>query len=832
MSELYYSVDVTWYDLKKKESFLVEGWMFAPDAKTIKTAVFDQDGKELSSRISWKERPDVVAARQDIGVFGPVGFQLEILDMPKWIQELKYLEIQVFCEETKKVIARLENREIRKTMLDSTIIYEVDVKQLLETQLVVQGWFVDMLGIDRISVMDEKQKKISCEIYRTVREDARVKYADYIEKNHEVGFTIRIPRDAIHTSRVRVCFENKIGQRSYWIDVKEMQRESTKAGRLYNALRPGKFSENMEYIREHNLGNFVDHVRRTVSQEYSNYNLWVKNHRPDKNEVQKQRKYKFGYNPKISIVIPLYNTPVKYLKQIVDSIVTQTYENWELCLADGSPDQTVEKYIRSHYRNEKRVLYRHLSENKGISENTNAAVALATGDYIMLSDHDDIVEQGALFEIVKAINENPKIDILYTDEDKISMDGKIYFEPNFKPDFNPFFLESNNYICHIFVVRTSIMKQIGGFRREFDGAQDYDLILRCWEATSADRICHIPKVLYHWRCHPNSTAANPESKRYAYEAGAKALDEHFARRGIKAHAEITHNLGIYRIHREVLGHPKVSIIIPNKDHAEDLETCLASVTEKTTYDNYEILVVENNSADPNTFAYYEEMTKRYPKTRLLIWEREFNYAAINNFAVQEASGEYLLFLNNVVELITENWLEQMLGICQQPEVGMVGVKLYYPDETIQHAGVIIGLGGVAGHIFSGVSRYEPSYVGRAIMPQNLSAVTAACMMMKRSVFEQVKGFDEKFQVAFNDVDLCMKTTQEGYQIVFTPDVELYHYESKSRGVEDTGNKQSRFYQEVYRFESKWPDILKKGDPYYNVNLSLEDGNCNLRDYMS
>lgn len=832
MSELYYNVDVIWYNLKKKESFLVEGWMFAPGGKTIKTIVCDQDGKELPSAVSWKERPDVVAARQDIGVSGEVGFHLEIRELSKWINELRYLEIAVFCGESKTVIARLENREIRKAMLDSTVIYEVDVKQLLETQLVVQGWFVDMLGADRIFVQDEKQRKIDCEIYRTVREDARVRYADYIEKNHEVGFTIRIPREAIHTSKVCVCFVSRFGEKNFWIDVKEMQRESTKAGRLYNALRPGKFNENMEYIREHNLGNFVDHVRRTVSEEYSNYSLWVKNHRPDRAEIQRQQKHKFVHRPKISIVIPLYHTPVKYLKQIVDSIVAQSYENWELCLADGNSDQTVEKYIRSHYRNEKRVVYRHLSENKGISENTNAAIALASGDYIMLSDHDDIVEQGALFEIVKAINENPELDLLYTDEDKISMDGKIYFEPNFKPDFNPFFLESNNYICHIFVVRTSIMKQIGGFRKEFDGAQDYDLILRCWEATSADRICHIPKVLYHWRCHPNSTAANPESKRYAYEAGAKALDEHFARRGVKAHAEITHNLGIYRIHREVIGHPKVSVIIPNKDHIEDLEKCLSSVTEKTTYDNYEILVVENNSTEQETFAYYKEMTKRYPKTKLLTWEREFNYAAINNFAVRQALGEYLLFLNNDVELITENWMEQMLGICQQPEVGIAGVKLYYPDETIQHAGVIIGLGGVAGHIFSGVSRYEPSYVGRAIMSQNLSAVTAACMMMKRSVFEQVEGFDEKFQVAFNDVDLCMKTTQSGYQIVFTPDVELYHYESKSRGAEDTGNKQSRFYQEVYRFENKWPDILEKGDPYYNPNLSLKDGNCNLRDDMS
>lgn len=829
MSKLYHSVDLTWYNLKDEDSFFIEGWLIASDEKITKVAVCDQNGREITSFVKWKERPDIREARQDIRVPELPGFNLKIPNASQWIEGLEYLELQVFHGGTRDVVERLESSKVKAAMADSTIIYEVDVLQLLETELVIQGWFIDQQGVDRIAVKDGKGKKLPCELYRTVREDARVKYDHYVEKNHEIGFTVKVPREKIKTPYVRVFFISRKVRKEYRVDMKELQRQSTRAGRLYNALRPGKFGENMEYIKEHNFTNFVDHVKKSVFQEYSNYSLWVKNHRLTKEETARQRAHKFKLNPKISIVIPLYHTPVKYLKQIIDSIACQTYSNWELCLADGSKEDTVEKYIGSHYKKDRRIVYKRLKKNGGISENTNAAVAMATGDYIMLSDHDDIVEQGALFEIVKAINENPKLDILYTDEDKITMDGKSYFDPNFKTDFNPFMLESNNYICHIFVVRASIMERIGGFRKEFDGAQDYDLILRCWEETTADRICHIPKVLYHWRSHPNSTATNPESKRYAYEAGAKALDGHFRRKGIKATAEITPNLGIYRIHRQVEGNPRVTIIIPNKDHIEDLEQCLSSVAEKTTYDNYEILVVENNSTDEKTFAYYREMEQRYPKCRLLIWEREFNYAAINNFAVKEAGGEYLLFLNNDVELITENWLEEMLGICQCPQVGMVGAKLYFPDETIQHAGVILGLGGVAGHIFSGVSRYEPSYVGRAIMPQNLSAVTAACMMMKRSVFDQVEGFDEAFWVAFNDVDLCMKTTQAGYQIVFNPYVELYHYESKSRGMEDTKDKQSRFYKEVYRFESKWPDILKNGDPYYNVNLSLEDGNCNVKE---
>lgn len=829
MSGLYHSLDLSWYNLKIEDSFFLEGWIVSEDKEIKGLTVFDQAGRELPCEVEWKARPDLKEARRDLHVPETPGFHIKIPGASGWIRELKRLDLAVLSDGGRETFASVDAAAVRKAIADSTIIYEVDVLQLLETRLVVQGWFIDQRGRNEIRVKDAKGNDIPCEMYRTVREDACARYAEYVEGKSNIGFTVKIPVDEIHTRYVRVCFWSRQVYREYRVDMKELKRRETRTGRLYNALRPGKFSENMEYIREHDLASFVDQVKKSVSQEYSGYSLWVKKHRPDKEEVRWQRSSAFSYCPKISIVIPLYHTPLKYLRRILDSIREQTYTNWELCLADGSTENRVEKYIRSHYGRDKRIKYRRLKENRGISENTNAALAMASGDYIMLSDHDDIVEQGALFEIVAALNRDRNLDIIYTDEDKITMDGRSYFEPNFKTDFNPFMLECNNYICHIFVVRSSIMKKIGGFRKEYDGAQDFDLILRCWEETEAERICHIPKILYHWRSHPDSTATNPESKRYAYEAGANALNAHFRRIGVDAEAEITENLGIYRIRRKVQEHPLVSIIIPNKDHVEDLEKCLASVAEKTTYDNYEILIVENNSTEKETFAYYDKLTERYSRCRLLTWEREFNYAAINNFAAEDAAGEYLLFLNNDVELITENWLEEFLGICQLPQVGIVGARLYFPDETIQHAGVIIGLGGVAGHIFSGVSRYEPGYMGRAVMPQNLSAVTAACMMMKRSVFQEVGGFDEDFRVAFNDVDLCMKTTSAGYQVVLNPYVQLYHYESKSRGQENTGDKQSRFYSEVYRFETKWPEILEKGDPYYNLNLSLKDGNCGLRD---
>ena len=488
------------------------------------------------------------------------------------------------------------------------------------------------------------------------------------------------------------------------------------------------------------------------------YEAWFARHKADKRVLRRQKHASFAQKPLISIVIPLYCTPLPYLKELIESVRRQSYENWQLCLADGSPDDKAKEFLEKHYGREKRIVYQKLKENGGISANTNAAAELAKGEYLMFCDHDDTLEPDALYEIVKAINDTDA-DVVYTDEDKVSMDGQHYFDPNFKPDFNLFRLRENNYICHIFVVRKSLTDETGMLRSEFDGAQDFDFILRCCE--KAKKITHIPKVLYHWRCHMDSTAADPSSKAYAYEAGRKAIREHYQRMGIDAKVDMTERPGWYRSHIKVQGNPMVSIIIPNKDHTDDLELCLFSMSRKSTYRNYEVLIVENNSEKEETFEYYKKLPERYPKVRVLTWEKEFNYSAINNFAAEEAQGEYLLFLNNDVEILTPDWIEEMLQNCQQENVAAVGVKLYYPDDTIQHAGVVLGLGGIAGHIMCRASREDPGYFGRMISVQEISAVTAACMMVKKSEFDSVKGFDETFQVAFNDIDLCMKFRAAG-----------------------------------------------------------------------
>ena len=502
-----------------------------------------------------------------------------------------------------------------------------------------------------------------------------------------------------------------------------------------------------------------------------------------------------------------------------------------MCIADGSPrGESRERLIKRYADRDTRFKYVILGENKGISGNTNAAMDMAQGDFLVLADHDDTLTPDALFECVKAMNEDPLYDVIYSDEDKLDMDGQALFDPHFKPDFNPDLLTSVNYICHLFVVNRNLVEAIGGFRQEFDGAQDYDFIFRCTE--QARKVHHIPKVLYHWRCHMNSTASNPESKMYAFEAGARVIKAHYDRMGIAVDSvEKGVDYGIYHTRFHLDEEPLVSVIIPNKDHRADLDLCLTSLLDKGTYRNLEVIVVENNSTEPETFDYYEELQEKRKNVRVVTWKREFNFSAINNYGVTFAHGEYLLFLNNDVEVIEPDVIREMLGYARRDDVGIVGARLLYQDDTIQHAGVVIGFGGIAGHTFIGLHQAENSYFHRAMCAQDYSAVTAACMMSKRSLFDQVGGFREELAVAFNDIDYCLKIRSLGKKVVYNPYALLYHYESKSRGLEDTPEKVERFNREVARFIGYWPEIVINGDPYYNPNLTLRKSNFALRDLL-
>lgn len=533
---------------------------------------------------------------------------------------------------------------------------------------------------------------------------------------------------------------------------------------------------------------------------------------------RRERKEKatiFSKNVKFSIVVPLYNTPVKFLREMIKSVQNQTYANWQLCLADGSDNE--HNYVGEYVRNvaDDRICYKKLEKNMGIADNTNACIEMASGDFIALFDHDDLLHPSALFEMARVVEDGA--DFIYTDE--VTFVGRtsnitIY---NFKPDYSPDTLRSYNYICHFTAFSKELLNTVGGFDREYDGSQDYDLILRLTE--KAKNIVHIPKALYFWRSHKASVASDVSAKPYVVESAKRALASHIERLGLSGRVEDATVPTTYKIQYDIIGEPLVSIIIPNKDHTDDLKKCLTSVYQKSTYKNFEVIVAENNSTEPETFEYYKAAQSKYDNLRVITWERGFNYSAINNFAAKQVDGEYILLLNNDIEVITPDWIEQMLMFAQRKDVGAVGAKLYYDDDTIQHAGVIVGLGGVAGHSHKGFARDNPGYMARASIAQNLSACTAACLLIRKDVYDQVEGLDEGYAVAFNDIDLCMKIRASGFLIVFTPFAEFYHYESKSRGDEDTPEKRARFNSEVFRFQERWKKQLKSGDPYYNPNLS-------------
>ena len=546
-------------------------------------------------------------------------------------------------------------------------------------------------------------------------------------------------------------------------------------------------------------------------------------------ERERQQHYKFDKNIKFSILVPLYNTPDKFLKDMIESVIAQTYSGWELCLADGSDDNHdyVGSICQSYSRKDSRIKYKKLIENRGISENTNAALEMAKGDYIALFDHDDLLTENALFEIAYRIEETG-CDVVYTDEDKYVENNRRRgrcVQPHFKPDFNIDLLRSCNYITHFFVADAKVVERAGDFHKEYDGSQDYDFILRCTE--KAQKIEHIPKILYHWRIHDESTAADPTNKMYCYEAGQHAIESHLERCGVKARVKMHDILGLYRVKYEVSDNPLISIVIPNKDEKDTLEKCIDSILEKSTYNNFEIVIIENNSETREIFEYYKELEKN-DKIKIVKYDGIFNYSRINNFGVSHCKGEYIIFLNNDIEIMSEDWIEGLLSNCQREEVGAVGAKLLYPDNTIQHAGVVVCLGGIAGHTFVGQSDEDPGYFGRAIIKQDYSAVTAACLMISRKLFDEISGFEEELQVAFNDVDFCLKVRNAGYLIVFEPDVKLYHYESKTRGNDTTPEKKSRFDYEVSFMLNKWNSIIKNGDPYYNPNLTLVRSNLSIK----
>lgn len=802
------------FHLFKENTVSFVGWFFDGCVEKRNIRAF-LDHEECNILNNIHSGPEVRQKYQ--GNFNEINNEvIGMVDLP--VNWKEYKKLIICTEENNKTTRAFTISVKRLVRLETALDYYIESEKLLETNIMITGWCMGSHEIN-FKVYDSKGDSVPIEVTHYFRKDLRYIYPEQ-SVSQKPGFQIKISLpDEKRNNKAVLIMKDGIHQAKYKINItrneKGLYKYLTKAG---NAVR---------YLERNGMNATVRKIQTKLGKkEASSYEQWRAHYEPKPEEIEQQRKTEFGYTPLFSIVVPLYKTNEQFLKEMIGSIECQTYANWELCLADGSADGSLTKLLEQYATANSKIKYVSLTENKGISGNTNEALALAKGDYIVLVDHDDIVPPEALFEFAKALNEDETIDVLYSDEDKVSMNGKKYFEPHFKSDYNPDLLCSMNYICHLFTVRRSLQQQIGMFRSEYDGAQDYDFIFRCCEA--AQNIRHIPKILYHWRCHMESTAANPESKLYAFEAGRKAIEAHYQRMEIPAHVEHAQFYGMYHTVYDWKEEPLISIIIPNKDHIDDLEKCINSIYEKSNYHNFEFVIVENNSTEQETFGFYEKMKREHEDVKVLYYKGEFNYSKINNFGVSEAAGDYLLLLNNDTEIINADCLAEMLHYCMREDVGIVGARLYYADDTIQHAGAVIGFGGMAGHTFIGKSRYDIGYFGRIVCAQDYSAVTAACLMTKRSVYEAVGGLDEKYQVAFNDIDYCLKVRKLGKLVVYNPYAELYHYESKSRGLEDTPEKVERFSGEVERLVTNWPEYFEKGDPYYNKNLTLDNSDFSLR----
>ena len=809
--------------------------------------------------------------------------------------------------------------------------FKVDIALAREGELMLQGWAFGSNPEEEVkfTVVDQAGNPVPGTTVSSVRRDEVVSafFGDYVKAHgalrRDLGFDVHTPY-AQGETRILVIQADGQTKRVKFTDhiLEEFNSVAHRKREKLLALFHWETVEvAWEYFRKHGLRALFKksvHKIQNMQDDYD-YNEWYKKVRITDEELAQQRESAgdFAQQPTFSIVIPVYATPEKFLRRMLDSIRAQTYPKFEVCLVDATPyakiqhdpsqGRTPQEVLAEYAAADSRFRYETLAENLGIAENTNAAIRMATGDFIVLADHDDELEPQALYECVRAINVHPDVQVLYSDEDKVDFEDIYYFEPHFKTDFNPDLLRSVNYICHLFVARRSLLDAIAETaadgrkiyeRSAYDGAQDYDLILRATEKAQAmessfnaldqtllrqgrftsSNIIHIPMVLYHWRAHQASTAQHPEAKLYAFEAGARAVYDHCKRIGLpirKVEQGITY--GFYHPIYENQ-QPLISVVIPNKDHTADLDQAITSLAAGN-YKNLEFIIVENNSDQPETWKYYEELKNRFPEelpadfidpatcgamrtsetstaesksetshptqvsadhsaaasvlpqpvVKVVKWDGPFNYSAINNYGVQFTHGQYLLFLNNDIEEIDPDSIDEMIGYVQREDVGICGARLLYPDEDIQHAGVIMGMGGIAGAAFVRTHDSDLSYMHRAKCIQDYSCVTAACLLTKRSLFDAVGGFTEKLAVAFNDVDYCMKVRALGKLVVYDPYAKFYHYESKSRGMEDTPEKLARFHSEILTFGTTWKDILRDGDPYYSPALTFRKANFALKD---
>lgn len=819
-NNLKYSIEkITYKNTDLDCYFLISGYCYAKDNSpiTYHTKVND---KNVLFGYTEVYRKDVFEKEKVEPKNAFVGFLIRV-DI--YGEEPKSFQLSANNSGETKVLVSLTEKEIKEYEDNHSIEFDVD-SAILENEIsmiTVAGWaYSNDCQQVQISIYDDQDNIVESSCRHEIRMDL-FRNGEILEEQKNCGF--RISFKCEKNKHYYVVFKSTKEKR---IEKIELTRTSgsTMIKRYARHINAKNIKKAITYVKRNGVSKLVHRLRYGSYIAQSDYQTWLFAQRVTKKNLETQSKTKFAYSPKISILVATFNTKEEYLKEMIDTVVNQSYSNWELCIADGSTNDFVEKYVHEHYSSYgDKIKFKKLDQNYGISGNTNKAFEMATGDYITVYDHDDTLELDCFYEIVKALQEY-RYDVLYTDEDKFDDSTKMYNDPNLKPDFSEDLLRSHNYITHLFIVNKKIVDEVGYYNSEFDGSQDYDYIFRCVEKANA--VYHIPRILYHWRMHPESTAQNPENKMYCYNAGKRAIEAHYKRIGVEATVEFLPKpmYGMYHTIYSTKDNPLVSILIPNYNHKAILKTCIDSLYNVNTYKNFEIVIVENNSTEKEIFDYYEELKKQHDNIQVVTYKGEFNYSRINNFGMKHTNGDYVLLLNNDTEVISPTALSEMVGCILRPEVGAVGAKLLYEDDTVQHAGVVIGFSGYAGHVNHGINKDDYGYMVRARINCNYSAVTAACMMVKKSVFNQVGGFDEQFVVACNDVDLCLKICKEKYLIVYNAFALWHHYESKSRGYDDASQeKMWRFNKEVEKFQDKWKDVLINGDPFYNSNWNIQYG---------
>lgn len=805
------------HDLKTKQFITIVGWCYQEDNESVNYHI-KLDGKEVDFELFRPGREDIING-YDLGFKNThIGFRITV---PCDVESTS-IEVNAYTDTLSECILNYDQRKINKYRDKRGIRNYIDEFSYNEETKTyqVKGWaFSYEKEPITFSILNAAGKEVEFDYKSKGRVDLySLSMVD--EDQIDCGYTIKWKGNA--KEKYSFVLKTKNYQSKEILQEKTpSQNVLSKVPKLFKMMSYQHIKNGFRILKKKGFSGVIDRIVHG-SSNWAEYDEWFNATKVTEEELERQRNTKFEFAPMISIIVATFNTKEEYLKEMIDSVRNQSYSNWQLCIGDGSTNDSVEKYVKEHYGDDSRIVFKKLEKNYGISGNMNGALELVTGDYVGLFDHDDLLTPDCLYEFVASMQEVHH-DCVYSDEDKLNDKTKKFEDPHFKPDFSIDLLCSHNYITHFFVVNMDIVRKVGGMRSEYDGSQDHDFIFRCVE--QANSVHHVPKILYHWRMHPLSTAMDPESKMYCYTSGKKAIESHFKRVGIDATVEMLPRplYGMYHCKYKVKDHPLVSILIPNYNHKDLLKGCIESLMNVNTYSNMEIVIVENNSTEQEIFDYYKELEETYSNVKVIYYEGDFNYSKINNYGVKYTHGEYILFLNNDTKVIEPDSIEDMLGVCQREDVGVVGAKLLYEDDTVQHCGVVVGYHGYATAAFSLIDRNDFGYMGRPRVSWDVSAVTAACLMTKREIFDEVDGFDEDFKVACNDVDLCLKIRSLNKWIVEDVFSVWYHYESKSRGLEDTPEKQARFQSEIARFQKKWPEILKNGDPFHNPNFDLDKG---------